>query len=110
MKSDLNNTLFKNILKPILMGGGGEILRFIAAPFSHEYTHAVRLLNICGLRIVTCIVVSVARLHLLSPFHYFPMEKRESIPLFVNNPLVFHLGILSFFSSENIDAFCILMS
>lgn len=31
MESDLGNTLFKNNLKP--MGGGGEILRFIAAPF-----------------------------------------------------------------------------
>lgn len=79
MESDLGNTLFKNNLKP--MGGGEKSSDSSPHHSSHEYTHAVRLLTICGLRIVTCFILPVARLHLLSPFHYFPATKIAVYPL-----------------------------
>lgn len=75
MKSDLDNSLFKNILKLISGEGIGRIIGFIAAPFiTRLYTPADFGLLAVFTSYVPCVIHSV-RLDIRSPFHYIPMKK-----------------------------------
>ncbi len=118
MKSDLDNSLFKNILKLISGEGIGRIIGFIAAPFiTRLYTPSdfgllAVFTSICAL----CYPFCTLRYTLAIPLHSNEKIGVNSLAaclfmLVINTLFIsivfafFHLQILSLFSSESIDAF-----
>lgn len=118
MKSDLDNSLFKNILKLISGEGIGRIIGFIAAPFiTRLYTPSdfgllAVFTSICAL----CYPFCTLRYTLAIPLHSNEKIGINSLAaclliLVINTVIIgitlvfFHSPVLSFFSSENIDAF-----
>lgn len=118
MKSDLDNTLFKNILKLISGEGIGRIIGFMAAPFiTRLYTPLdFGILAVFASLCALCYPFCTLRYTLAIPLH--PNENiginsfAACLLILVINTLIisitllfFHSRILSLFSSENIDAF-----
>lgn len=118
MKSDMDNTLFKNILKLISGEGIGRIIGFIAAPFiTRLYTSSdlgmlAVFSSLCALSYPFCTL----RYTLAIPLHSNEKIGINSLAaclfiLVINTVIIsiallfLHSRILSFFSSENIDAF-----
>lgn len=118
MKSDRDSSLFKNILQLILGEGIGRIIGFIAAPFitrlytSSDFGVLAVFMSLCALSYPFC----TFRYTLVIPLHSNEKIGINSLAaclsiLVVNTVIIsiallfFHSQILSFFSSENIDAF-----
>lgn len=118
MKSDLDNTLLKNILKLISGEGIGRIIGFMAAPFitrlymPSDFGMLAVFTSLCAL----CYPFCTLRYTLAIPLH--PNENiginslAACLLVLVINTLIisvtfvfFHSRILSLFSSEIIDAF-----
>lgn len=118
MKSDLDNTLLKNILKLISGEGIGRIIGFMAAPFitrlymPSDFGMLAVFTSLCALSYPFCTL----RYNISIPLH--PNEKvginalAACFSILAVNTLVigiaflfFHSQILTLFSSENIDAF-----
>lgn len=118
MKSDVDNTLFKNILKLISGEGLGRIIGFIAAPVitrlysPSDFGILAVFTSLCAL----CYPFCTLRYTLAIPLH--PNEKAgiNSVAaclliLAVNTLIIsvtlifFHSGIFSFFSFGNLDDF-----
>lgn len=118
MKSDLDNTLLKNILKLISGEGIGRIIGFMAAPFitrlymPSDFGMLAVFTSLCAL----CYPFCTLRYNIAIPLH--PNEKvginalAACFSILAVNTLVigiaflfFHSQILTLFSSENIDAF-----
>lgn len=118
MKSDSDNTLFKNILKLISGEGIGRVVGFMAAPvITRLYTPSdfgilAVFASLCALFYPFCTLKYTVAI----PLH--PNERiainslAACLYLLVGNTviisialLLFHSRILSLFSSENIDAF-----
>jgi len=118
MKSDSDNTLSKNILKLISGEGIGRAIGFMTAPFiTRLYTPSdfgilAAFSSLCALSYPFCTL----RYNIAIPLH--PNEKVGInslaaclLILVVNTVIIgiilvfFHSPVLSFFSSENIDAF-----
>lgn len=118
MKSDADNTLFKNILKLISAEGIGRAIGFMAAPVvTRLYTPSdFGILAVFASLCALCYPFCTLRYTLAIPLH--PDEKigLNSLAacffiLVVNTVIIgiafvfFHWQILSLFSSEDIDAF-----
>lgn len=118
MKSDLDNALLKNILKLISGEGIGRIIGFMAAPFitrlymPSDFGILAVFSSLCALSYPFCTL----RYNIAIPLH--PNEKvginalAACLFILVVNTLIvsaalvlFHSQILSFCSSEDIDAF-----
>lgn len=118
MKSDLDNTLFKNILKLISGEGIGRVIGFVAAPFitrlymPADFGILAVFSSLCALSYPFCTL----RYNIAIPLH---SDEKVGINAFaaclfilvVNTLIVttalilFHSQILSLCSSEDIDAF-----
>ena len=118
MKSDSENTLFKNILKLISGEGIGRVIGFMAAPFiTRLYTPSdFGILAIFASLCALCYPFCTLRYNIAIPLH--PNEKvginalAACLLILVVNTVImcvtfifFHSQILSLCSSENIDAF-----
>lgn len=118
MKSDAENTLFKNILKLISGEGIGRVIGFMAAPFiTRLYTPSdFGILAIFASLCALCYPFCTLRYNIAIPLH--PNEKvginalAACLLILVINTVIivitfvfFHSQILSLCSSENIDAF-----
>lgn len=118
MKSDTDNTLFRNILKLISGEGIGRFIGFMAAPFitrlytSPDFGTLAVFTSLCALFYPFCTL----RYILAIPLHSNEKVGINSLAaclfiLAINTVIIcitfvfFHLQILSLFSSENIDAF-----
>ena len=118
MKSDSENTLFRNILKLMTGEGIGKAIGFVAAPFvTRLYTPSdfgilAVFASLCALFYPFCTL----RYTLAIPLHSNEKVGINSLAacllvLVVNSVIIgiafvfFHSQILSLFSSENIDAF-----
>lgn len=118
MKSDAENTLFRNILKLISGEGIGRVIGFMATPIiTRLYTPSdfgilAVFASLCALSYPFCTL----RYTLAIPLHSNEKIGINSLAaclliLAVNTVIIgivlvfFHSPILSFFSSENIDAF-----
>lgn len=118
MKSDSDYTLFKNILKLISGEGIGRAIGFMAAPFiTRLYTPSdFGILAVFASLCALCYPFCTLRYNIAIPLH--PNEKvginalAACLFILVVNTLIvsvalilFHSQILSFCSSEDIDAF-----
>lgn len=118
MKSDSENTLFKNILKLISGEGIGRAIGFMAAPVitrlynPYDFGILAVFASLCGLLYPFCTL----RYTLAIPLHSDEKVGINSLAaclliLVINTIIisvslgVFHSPILSFFNSEAIDAF-----
>lgn len=118
MKSDLDNTLSKNILKLISGEGIGRAIGFMTAPFiTRLYTPSdFGILAVFASLCVLCYPFCTLRYTLAIPLHSNEKIGINSLAaclliLVINTVIIgitlvfFHSPVLSFFSSENIDAF-----
>ena len=118
MKSDLDNTLSKNILKLISGEGIGRAIGFMTAPFiTRLYTPSdFGILAVFASLCVLCYPFCTLRYTLAIPLHSNEKVGINSLAaclliLVINTAIIgiilvfFHSPVLSFFSSENIDAF-----
>lgn len=118
MKSDSDNTLFKNILKLISGEGIGRVIGFMAAPFiTRLYTPSdFGILAVFASLCALCYPFCTLRYTLAIPLHSNEKVGINSLAaclfiLAINTLVIsiafvfFHSQILSLFSSENIDAF-----
>ena len=118
MKSDLDNTLSKNILKLISGEGIGRAIGFMTAPFiTRLYTPSdFGILAVFASLCVLCYPFCTLKYTLAIPLHSNEKIGINSLAacllilvintVIIGNTLVFfHSPVLSFFSSENIDAF-----
>ncbi len=118
MKSDSDNTLSKNILKLISGEGIGRAIGFMTAPFiTRLYTPSdFGILAVFASLCVLCYPFCTLRYTLAIPLHSNEKIGINSLAacfliLLINTVIIgiilvfFHSPVLSFFSSENIDAF-----
>lgn len=118
MKSDLDNTLSKNILKLISGEGIGRAIGFMTAPFiTRLYMPSdFGILAVFASLCVLCYPFCTLRYTLAIPLHSNEKIGINSLAaclliLLINTVIIgiilvfFHSPVLSFFSSENIDAF-----
>ena len=118
MKSDSDNTLSKNILKLISGEGIGRAIGFMTAPFiTRLYTPSdFGILAVFASLCVLCYPFCTLRYTLAIPLHSNEKIGINSLAaclliLVINTVIIgitlvfFHSPVLSFFSSENIDAF-----
>ncbi|MBQ8277682.1 MAG: oligosaccharide flippase family protein [Bacteroidaceae bacterium] len=118
MKSDLDNTLSKNILKLISGEGIGRAIGFMTAPFiTRLYTPSdFGILAVFASLCVLCYPFCTLKYTLAIPLHSNEKIGINSLAaclliLVINTVIIgitlvfFHSPVLSFFSSENIDAF-----
>lgn len=118
MKSDSDNTLFKNILKLISGEGIGRVIGFMAAPFiTRLYTPSdfgilAVFTSLCALCYPFCTLRYTRAIPLHSNEKIGINSLAACLFILVINTLIisitlvfFHSRILSLFSSENIDAF-----
>lgn len=118
MKSDSENTLFKNILKLMSGEGIGRVIGFMATPFitrlytPFDFGILAVFVSLCALSYPFCTL----RYTLAIPLHSNEKVGINSLAaclfiLAINTLVIsiafvfFHSQILSLFSSENIDAF-----
>lgn len=118
MKSDIDNTLFKNILKLISGEGIGRIIGFIAAPFitrlytSSDFGMLAVFSSLCALSYPFCTLKYTLAIPLHSNERIGINSLAACLSILVINTVIIsitllflHSQILSFFSSESIDAF-----